>query len=194
MENQLQRCAFAFQKLLDTQYEMILGRKGQLSKIVLGFSETEFAHLTGLHKLTDNDFFRTASRKKIFESALAGTISDEVLMKSVNYSFVKERIACFEFLENMLDSNELVFRCHARSSTFSLIQANYLLQSDHHQKTIYIFLDQLKDSEVHFCRSFFPKGNKDYTIGQAKYTLLYKRKMNKITGETEIQLDRLFHS
>ena len=62
MADKLQRCALAFQKLIDTQYEIIIGRKGQMSKIILNFSETEFVHLAGLHKLIDNDFFRTASR------------------------------------------------------------------------------------------------------------------------------------
>lgn len=45
MADKLQRCALAFQKLIDTQYEIIIGRKGQMSKIILNFSETEFVHL-----------------------------------------------------------------------------------------------------------------------------------------------------
>lgn len=31
----------------------------------------------------------------------------------------------------------------------------------------------------------------DYTVGQAKYTLLYKKKINKTTGKSEIQYDKL---
>ncbi len=84
MVDKLQRCALAFQKLIDTQYEIIIGRKGQMSKIILNFSETEFVHLTGLHKLVDNDFFRTASRKKVFDYALDGKISYDTLTKSEN--------------------------------------------------------------------------------------------------------------
>lgn len=48
-----------------------------------------------------------------------------------------------------------------------------------------------RKGQIHFRRSFFPKGDKDYTAGQAKYTLLYKKKINKITGESEIQYDKL---
>lgn len=191
MANKLQRCALAFQKLIDTQYEIIIGRKGQISKIILNFSETEFVHLAGLHKLVDNEFFRTASRKKVFDYALDGKIAYDALTKSENFDFVKERIEYFEFLENMLDSNEIIFKYNSKKQVFSLIQADYLLQSTHNSRDIYIFLDRLENSDFHFCRSFFPKGDKDYTAGQAKYTLLYKKKTNKITGESEIQYDKL---
>ena len=191
MEDKLQRCALAFQKLIDTQYEIIIGRKGQTSKIILNFSETEFVHLAGLHKLVDNDFFRTASRKKVFDYVLAGKISYDALTKSENFNFVKDRIDYFEFLENMLDSNDIIFKYNSKKNIFSLIQADYLLQSSHNSRDIYIFLDRNKNSAFHFCRSFFPKGDKDYTVGQTKYTLLYKKKINKITGECKIQYDKL---
>ena len=191
MIDKLQRCALAFQRLLDTQYEIIIGRKGQLTKILLNFSETEFVHLAGLHKLIDNEFFRTASRKKVFDSVLNGEISYDIISKSENFGFVKYRIEYFEFLENMLDSNEIIFKYNKKKNAFSLIQADYLLQSTHNSTDIYIFIDKLKESDFHFCRSFFPKGEKDYTTGQIKYTLLYKRKINKITGESIVQYDRL---
>ncbi|MCR4718029.1 MAG: hypothetical protein K5768_00165 [Firmicutes bacterium] len=191
MSDKLQRCALAFQKLIDIQYEFIIGRKGKMSKIILNFSETEFVHLAGLHKLVDNEFFRTASRKKVFDYALEGKISYDTLTKSEHFEFVKERIEYFEFLENMLDSNDIIFKYSAKRNVFSLIQADYLLQSEHIGRDIYIFLDRIEDTDLHFCRSFFPKGDKDFTAGQTKYTLLYKEKINKVTGKSEIQYDRL---
>ena len=42
-----------------------------------------------------------------------------------------------------------------------------------------------------FCRSFFQKGEKDYTKGQAVYTLLKKEKTIVSTGKTVVQYDRL---
>lgn len=191
MADKLQRCALAFQKLINTQYEIIIGRKSQMSKIILNFSETEFAHLAGLHKLVDNEFFRTASRKKVFDYALDGKIDYETLTKSEKFDFVKERIEYFEFLESMLDSNDIIFKYNSKKNVFSLIQADYLLQSAHDSRDIYIFLDRLENSGSHFCRSFFPKGDKDYTAGQAKYTLLYKKKINKITSKVETQYNKL---
>ena len=191
MPDKLQRCALAFQNLIDIQYEIIIGRKSQIHKIILNFSETEFVHLAGLHKLVDNEFFRTSSRKKVFDYAVNGKISYDSLAKSENFDFVKERIEYFEFLESMLDSNNIIFKYNAKKNVFSLIQADYLLQSSHDSRDIYIFLDRLENSDFHFCRSFFPKGDKDYTVGQAKYTLLYKKKINKITGKSEVQYDKL---
>ncbi len=111
----------AFQKLIDIQYKITIGRKGQLINIILNFSDTEFVHLAGLHKLTDNDFFRTASRKKVFEYVLNGAVSYENLTKSKNYDFVRERIEYLEFLENMLDRNEIIFKYNSRKNLFSLI-------------------------------------------------------------------------
>ncbi len=190
-QNKLQRCALAFQKLIDTQYKIVIGRKGQLSNITLDFSGTEFVHLAGLHKLVDNDFFRTASRKKVFETALNGDITNETLFKSENFEFIRERIEYLEFLENMLDSNDIIFKYNSKKNVFSLIHAEYLLQSEHNSRDIYIFLDRLENEAHHFCRSFFPKGDKDFTAGQAKYTLLYKEKINTVTGASVVQYDRL---
>lgn len=56
---------------------------------------------------------------------------------------------------------------------------------------IYIFLDQHSGTEDFFCRSFFPKEDKDYTKGQAVCTLLKKEKITLSTGQVIIQYDRL---
>ena len=191
MTNKLQKCALAFKKLIDFQYEIVIGRKGQTYKIFLNFSETEFVHLAGLHKLTDNDFFRTTSRKKVFEYAVNGNIVYNTLAKSENFCLIEERIKYLEYLENILDRNDIVFKYNSKKNVFSVIQADYLLQSTHSGKEIYIFLDKLDNSDFHFCRSFFPKEDRDYTAGQTKYTLLYKKKINKVTGESEIQYNKL---
>ena len=191
MSDKLQRCAVAFSELLNVQYKIILGRKGQLINITLGFDETQFVHLAGLHKLTDNEFFRTASRKKVFNAALNGSISYEIVAKSSNFNEIQDRIEYFEFLEEMLDSNNIIFRYNSKRNVFSLIQADYLMQSQYNCSDVYIFIDKLKNSDVHFCRSFFPKGDKDYTAGQAKYTLLYKEKINLKTGKSIVQYNRL---
>lgn len=179
MADKLQRCALAFQKLIDTQYEIIIGRKGQMSKIILNFSETEFVHLAGLHKLVDNEFFRTASRRKVFDYALDGKIDYNTLTKSENFDFVKERIEYFEFLESMLDSNEIIFKYNSKKQVFSLIQADYLLQSAHNSKDIYIFLDKLENSDFHFCRSFFRKATRIILSDRQNILCFLKRKQTR---------------
>ena len=56
---------------------------------------------------------------------------------------------------------------------------------------IYIFIKEKETVGRFFCRSFFPKEKKDYTIGQPQYTLLFKEKITVSTGEKVIQYDRL---
>lgn len=117
----LLQCAKAFERLLDIQYHIILGRKNQLTELALRFEPTEFHHLVGLHKLRDLRLAR-GNREKIFQQILSKTICMEDIKKS---------------------------------------------------------------------RSFFQKGEKDYTKGQAVYTLLKKEKTILSTGKTVVQYDRL---
>ena len=52
-------------------------------------------------------------------------------------------------------------------------------------------IEELSEENQFFCRSFFPKEKKDYTIGQPQFTLLFKEKITVSTGEKVIQYDRL---
>ena len=54
-----------------------------------------------------------------------------------------------------------------------------------------IINDSSTDDTDIVVQSFIQENNIDYTYGQTKMTLLYKEKTNKITGESEIQYDRL---
>lgn len=49
--DKLQKCAKAFEKLLEIQYRIIIGRKGKTVELVIGFSKLDFHHLMGLGKL-----------------------------------------------------------------------------------------------------------------------------------------------
>ena len=66
----LQKCAVAFNRLTGYQYRFTLGRKGKLKEIVLGFGETDFHHLAGLHKLKDINIARD-NRQTVFRDSLA---------------------------------------------------------------------------------------------------------------------------
>lgn len=78
-----------------------------------------------------------------------------------------------------------------KSNQFSLIEADYLLSTPYAGNDIYIFLAKQDSDSRYFCRSFFSKGQKDYTEGQAIYTMLYKEKIFLSTRKAEIQYDRL---
>ena len=51
--DKLQKCAKAFENLLEIQYRIIIGRKGKTVELVIGFSKLDFHHLMGLGKLKD---------------------------------------------------------------------------------------------------------------------------------------------
>ena len=54
-------------------------------------------------------------------------------------------------------------------------------------KNVFIFLSKGKD-DTYFCRSFFPEVNRDYTKNQASWTLLYKEKIKRSTGQKTFYL------
>lgn len=186
----LQACAKSFEHLLDTKYHIVIGRKGKLTELNILFEPTEFHHLIGLHKLHDLRLAR-GNREKIFYQILAGSISLDDVKKSLYFSAIQKRMEPFGKIEDFLDSNKLIFRYNKKLQSFSLIQAEYLLSTPYKSTDIYIFLDQRPEPNSFFCRSFFPKEDKDYTKGQAIYTLLKKEKTIFSTGNTIIQYDRL---
>jgi hypothetical protein len=103
------------------------------------------------------------------------------------------RIEPFANLEKLLDDNRLIYKFNqkAQAHSFSNIQADYLLSTVHDSYDIYIFLSKKESSDNYFCRSFFPKENKDYTYRQSAYTLLFKEKITLGTGEKVVQYARL---
>ena len=113
------------------------------------------------------------------------------LKKSRYFTEVQKRMEPFSQIENFLDSNKLIFRYNPKLQSFSLIEAKYLLSTPYESTDVYIFLDQHPESDCFFCRSFFPKEEKDYTKGQAVYTLLKKEKISRSTGTSITQYDRL---
>ena len=106
------------------------------------------------------------------------------------YPDVAERIHYLCELEDLLDSNELVFKYHKRFNKYSRIEAEFLLESRSQEQSLYLFIDRERDG-TYFCRSFFPKDKTDYTKNQPRYTLLYKEKRNLRTGEAIVQYDKL---
>lgn len=188
--DKLQECAKAFEKLLDKKYHIIIGRKGKSVEIKLAFDIVDFHHLVGLHKLKNLRLSR-GNREKIFKDILAGHISFSDIEQSPHFNQIKNRIEPFLDLENILDDNRLIFKYNKKSHSFSLIQAEYLLSTPYKSNEIYIFLDRKGSEGQLFCRSFFPREYKDYTIGQPTYALLYKEKITISTGEKEVQYDRL---
>ncbi|MBD5461904.1 MAG: hypothetical protein HDR24_02415 [Lachnospiraceae bacterium] len=187
----LMKCASSFQKLTGYEYRFTLGRKGMLNKITLGFSDTDFHHLAGLHKLKDIHVAR-ANRDIVFQRILNGDITYDKLLKSQFLPTIQSRLNALPNLESLLDGNQLIFRYNKKIYPHSSIQSEFLLKmgSETVLGITFLFLDQAEQG-IYFCRSFFPMEKTDYTKGQMQYTLLKKEKHNLKTNQHLIQYDHL---
>jgi len=180
----LYKAASLFKELLDTEYVFVLGKKNVKAIIHLIFQERHFPHLAGLQHLPDLVFLKQDNRI-IFNEIINQSIKIEDIQKSQFYKNIERRLAALPSLQALLDSNKTIFKYNKQNNNFSLIDADYLLENTSEKQTVYIFLAENQDNNF-FCRSFFPKEKKDYSVGQTRWTLLFKKKINKSANTEEI--------
>ena len=183
--------ANAYSQLLDIEYHIVLGKKKKNIPLSITFEKDHFFHLAGLHYLTDRTTLLYGDRAQLFHKILNGTITAQQIETSKFYSNIKDRIAYLAYLEALMDSNETVFKYNPRLDAFSAIQADFLLKNEMQSRNIFTFLSSDKASGKYFCRSFFPQTDKDYSQNQTTWTLLYKKKIHKSTGQEEALFNRL---
>ena len=176
----LTQCAVNYQTLLNYEYRFTLGRKRKLIELVLRFSESDFHHLAGLHKLKDLHIAR-ANRSTVFQQILLGKITYHTIIKSQFFPEIQDRISALPHLETLLDNDHLIFRYHKNVFPQSSIKSEFILKMGNGTTLdiAFLFLDR-SEQGVYFCRSFFPMGKTDYSKGQMRYTLLHKEKHHRI--------------
>lgn len=186
----LMECAAAFHHLMNYQYRFVLGRKGKKKEITLGFSETDFHHLVGLHKLKDIEVARQ-SRSIVFRDILNGRITYQTLLKSEFFNSIQSRIQTFPDIEKMLDQEQIIFRYNKKIYPYSAIESEFLVKIGEGiaLNIAFLFLDKVNQG-LYYCRSFFPMEKTDYSKGQMQYTLLKKEKYELSTGGNNILYDR----
>lgn len=182
-------CVSAFLPLLNTEYEIVLGRKEVAVTLRIIFDKKDCFHLMGLQYLVDRPELNQ-DRGKVFDEIMVGSISTEQVESSDFYKRVEERVHFLPLLEQLLDSNDTIFKYNKKANMYSKIDADYLMKNKMEEKGLYLFLSHATDDK-YFCRSFFPEGKKNYTKNQASWTLLYKKKYNLNTGEEIVLYDRL---
>ena len=180
----LYKAASLFKELLDTEYVFVLGKKNTKTTIHLLFYDTNFYHLAGLQHLQDIAYLRK-NRTVIFNKILEQQIKVEDIQKSRFYKTIERRIEALSFLQSFLDSNETIFKYNKQLNSFSLIDADYMLENISEEQTVYTFLSK-HPNDTFFCRSFFPKEKRDYSAGLERWTLLFKKKINKSANTEEI--------
>ena len=185
------QAAKSFKNLLDVEYQILLGKKNKQLNLSIDFERLLFYHLAGLHYLKDLADTLKGEREIVFEKILDGKIAQADLESSIHYPEIKDRIEYLVYLESLMDSNETIFKYNPALEAFSVIQADFLLKNHVQARNIFIFLSGDKSNGKYFCRSFFPQTDKDYSLGQTNWTLLYKKKLRK-SAKTETMLyDRM---
>ena len=182
-------CVDSFASLLDTEYQLILGRKGAAVSLKITFDKKDCFHLMGLQYLTDRPEL-SRDRGKIFDEIKSRVLTKEQIESSDLYEQIADRVDLLPFLEDLFDSNDTVFKYNEKKNSFSMIKADYLMKNRLVDKNVFIFLSKSKD-DTYFCRSFFPETNRDYSKNQASWTLLYKKKIAISTGKSVVLYDRL---
>ncbi|MBQ8679221.1 MAG: hypothetical protein IJ530_05590 [Treponema sp.] len=185
------QAAKAYKKLLDVEYQIVLGKKEKNLSLAINFEEYHFFHLAGLQYLKDLSRVLTESREQIFRRILKGTLQKQLFESSEFYPEIKDRIEYLIYLESLMDSNETIFKYNPALETFSAIQADFLLKNQVQARNIFIFLSGDKSNGKYFCRSFFPQTDKDYSLGQTNWTLLYKKKIHKSAQTETVLYDRM---
>lgn len=183
-------CVVAFEKLLNKEYHLILGRKGVAVSLQINFDKKECFHLMGLQYLTDRpELFR--DREKIFDSIRSRRITAEHLQSSDLYHKIADRVDMLPLLESVIDCNDTIFKYNRKLNTYSVIKADYIMKNQAEGRNIFLFLSQHGEEGRYFCRSFFPQDKMDYAKNQASWTLLFKKKVTLSTGKEEILYDKL---
>lgn len=167
-------------RLLEIEYYFVLGRKGKQIEVKLNFDKKDFFHLMGLQKCKDISELKQ-DRGKIFDELLKGNLYDKI-KKSVFYKSIEDRLFYLINLEELIDSNNTIFKYNQKLFKYSKIEARFLLENTISERILYLFLDSI-DEKNFFCRSFFPKGNMDYARNQPEWKVLRKEKKNTRTGE-----------
>ncbi len=87
-------CVSAFFPLLNTEYEIVLGRKGVSVTLKIGFDKRDCFHLMGLQYLIDRPELNR-DRKKVFDEIVAGNITAEQVETSDFYKKIEvKRLFC----------------------------------------------------------------------------------------------------
>ena len=181
----------AFSKLLDIEYQFVLGRKDKTVSLTIEFQKYHFFHLAGLQYLKDlSRLFIPA--EGVYNQIESGQLPVSYIESSNNYDYIKGRVEYLPTLVYIFDSNDTIFKYNPELQAFSVIEADFLLRNEINKVPIFVFLSK-DQNKKYFCKTFFPQGKKNYTERQTKWTVLFKKKIVKSTNtETVLYMNKNF--
>jgi len=188
----LLQCAENYEKLLNIAYRFIIARKGVKREFTLTFQKSDFHHIAGLHKLADARQVLRNTRESIFDKILNGDITQKLIEKSDFYSQMSARLEHLFRLEEILDSEHLIFKYNENVRVYSRIKSDFLIEGRLESSIVYLFLGSRDESDMknQMCRTFFPKTDIDYSFCQPHYTLLKKEKVRISDGKLLISYNK----
>lgn len=144
-------CINAFIPLLSTEYELVLGRKGVSVTLRISFDKKDCFHLMGLQYLVDRPEL-SRDRGRVFDEIADGTITIEKIESSDFYNKIEQRVHFLPLLEQMIDSNDTVFKYNKKANMYSMIEADYLMENNVESRNLFLFLSnkEIIISVVHF--------------------------------------------
>lgn len=148
-------CINAFIPLLSTEYELVLGRKGVSVTLRISFDKKDCFHLMGLQYLVDRPEL-SWDRGRVFDEIADGTITIEKIESSDFYNKIEQRVHFLPLLEQMIDSNDTVFKYNKKANMYSMIEADYLMENNMESRKLFLFLSN-DEGDNYFCRSFFQR-------------------------------------
>ena len=148
-------CINAFIPLLSTEYELVLGKKGVSVTLRISFDKKDCFHLMGLQYLVDRPEL-SRDRGRVFDEIADGTITIEKIESSDFYNKIEQRVHFLPLLEQMIDSNDTVFKYNKKANMYSMIEADYLMENNMESRNLFLFLSN-DEGDNYFCRSFFQR-------------------------------------
>lgn len=187
----LQLCAQAYAELCDYTYHCTIARKNTSSELIFSFSAYEFRHLAGLHQLHYPRLHTNSER--LFKEILAGKLTLDDLKKASNWEEQAEkvlsRLNALSRLQQLMDGFLLIYEFSGAKLAYQIppirtkIEADYLIKFELEEGKTFYF--SVKEKNTYCGRSIFVNDERDYSIGQTKFTVLEKTKTNQKTGKTE---------
>lgn len=109
----------------------------------------------GLQYLADRPEL-SRDRGRVFDEIADGTITIEKIESSDFYNKIEQRVHFLPLLEQMIDSNDTVFKYNKKANMYSMIEADYLMENNMESRNLFLFLSN-DERDKYFCRSFFPE-------------------------------------
>ena len=106
---------------------------------------------------------------------------ETLLSKNLRYGELQDRLLPLMKLEEILDSEHLIFRYSSSRIPYSKIRADYIINGKLDDTEAFVFL--VTNLENCSCCSIFCKNEVDYTKQQLKFSILLKRKIRQSDGK-----------